>query len=303
MWNRHLLLIVFLWMPTLDGQTRLADDQVRAVPVYTTEQAWCPGPVFQLTNSKTVRLGQNWSTGKPCFVHFNLAPPAKVDPIAMSSFTAGAEIVSNGNQDDELYIYMRAPAWAGSTMIRDKAIVVLARNPGAFTCTGCTLEAASAGIRIMPAFAVPVGVVQVFGGNIHPAVSDIISKHQIYIGMPEGVVFRADGAGTWLELLPEAQTIVAQRQSLQQAQTAAMLAVLEPPPSKRQLASASQQAIEQLGRLDYIEQTLQTRIAAREEGFSQDLMYLRQEVIALRALFDELKTALEAQTPQLKGKP
>lgn len=279
-------------------QTRLAQDQVQAVPVYTAEEAWCPGPIFQLVNNKTVRLGSNWSNSRPCFVHFNLAPPATIDPIAMSSFTTGAEIISTGTQDDELYIYMRAPAWAGSVQTREKAIVVLARNPAAFTCTGCILEAAATGIRIMPAFAMPVGIVRVLGGNIHPAVSDIISKHQIYVGLPEGVVFRADGAGTWLELTPAVQAVVTQRQQLEQARTAALLTALEPSPTKRQLASASQQAIEQFDRLTFFEQEIRTHTSAVVEQQGQEIYYLREEIIALRTLLEEVKSKLGLTEPQ-----
>lgn len=278
----QLLFVLFFCLSTLSGQTRIADDQFRSVPAQSAEEAWCPSPIFSLDTGAQVTVGKAWSAAKPCFVHFNLTPPASIDPISVQSFPSGTTIQVNQAVDDELYVYFRPPTYAGGNETRARSIVVLAKNPAAFSCSACVLESAGSGVRIFPQFSVPIGMLTVVGGAFHPAVDDIISKHQLYVGLPEGVVMRRDGTGFWVELTAQASVTARQQASLEQARTQALITALEPPPTKRQLASASLQAMDALTQSEQIVRDMQMLVEQRHGSMDEQIFMMRRELEDMR---------------------
>jgi len=251
------------WTPG-HAQTQLRADQILGglpAPVQSAEAQWCPGPALVLENERTLVIGPNWSDARPCYAHFNLSPPAGVDPVNVSSFRAPVRIVlspsAGSSLADELYIHLSAPSWTGGTMTRPQRVFVTATQPGAISCSGCVVETASAGQRMFPAFAMPVGMAVVQGGRFHPVLDSIIDTKQLYIGANLGIAVRRDGPGLWIELSSvqaQAAQAALQLEAARSSATAAMLEVT--PPSRRMVTTVSSQLADVRQELDEIRSAL-----------------------------------------------
>lgn len=242
----------------LYGQTRLRAEQVLGglpAPIESAEAQWCPGPAMTLEDSRTLVIGPNWSEARPCFAHFNLSPPATIDPVHVSSFRAPARVTISpeSTTQDELYIHLQPPAFSGGTMARPQRIVVTATQPGMLACDGCTIETAGPGPRIFPAFSMPVGMASVTGGRFHPVLDSIIETKQIYIGADLGIAVRRDGAGLWLELSSVQARAATAALQLEQARARATANILESaPPSRRMVETVSAQLTDIRKELDQV---------------------------------------------------
>lgn len=183
------------------GQTSPRADQIRGLTASSPETAWCPGNPLKRVDAQTLEIGTAWSASSPCFAHFNLTPPASIDPISVSRFTAPARVtLKPGAWTDDLYIYLEAPIFSATVLTREQRIVVQTSSPANVTCTGCTVVSPPVGLRQFPALSMPVGLARVEAGALHPVLDPIINSHQLYIGAGMAVTVRRDGVGMWIEL-------------------------------------------------------------------------------------------------------
>ncbi len=277
--KRHLVLFA-VWLSALSNaaaQTQPRADQLRGLPGASPEATWCPGPPLTRAGAHTLTIGAQWTAAAPCYAHFNLAPPATVDPISVSKFAAPATVtLTPGAWQDDLYIYLQAPAFNGSSITRPQRIVVQTTQPSRVQCDNCIVETAAPGTRIFPAFAMPVGLARVEAGEIHPDLDPIINSHQLYIGADLGIAVRRDGPGMWIELsrtaaIAQAQTTAAQlaQGSLEAMRIRAMNA--QPLP---------------VARLDQLEQ--------RFEALQRDYLEIVGRIPATPAQVEELNRNIEA---------
>lgn len=282
------ILAIALTSPA-SSQTMLRADQVLGglpAPVASPEAQWCPGPTMTLESDRVLVIGPNWTDARPCYAHFNLIPPQGVDPINVSSFRAPArlELSAAAGEDlqDELYIYLSAPAFNGPTMTRPQRIIVVATQPGAITCTGCIIETAAPGQRIFPAFAMPVGMAAIVNGRFHPVLDSILDSKQLYIGADLGVRVRRDGPGLWIEL----STTMAELPRIEAARTRATVSMLESmPPSRRMVQTVSSQLV------DLQKQFEQIRAMLPPPDFL-DVQKIEYQALRMEAarLHDEMRT-------------
>lgn len=210
---------IYAFTLTMEAQTSPRADQIRGLASTSPEAAWCPGEPLRLVDSQILDIGPSWTAETPCYAHFNLTPPTTVDPISVSRFTAPARVtLTPGVWSDDLYIYLQAPAFSGAAMTRPQRIIVQTSSPANVSCSMCIVESAGTGLRMFPAFSMPVGLARVEAGALHPALDPIINSHQLYIGADLGVQVRRDGAGVWIEL---SRTAALAQQQIMAAQLAA----------------------------------------------------------------------------------
>jgi hypothetical protein len=250
-------------------------------PASSPETAWCPGAPLERLDATTVAIGRQWSAATPCYAHFNLTPPAAIDPISVSTFTAGATVTvtAGATFSDDLYVYLQAPAFNSTTMTRPQRIVVQSKYPSQLQCSGCIVETAGAGTRMFPAFSMPVGLVSVQGGQVHPSLDPIINSHQLYIGADLGVAVRRDGAGLWIELSradAQAQAQIVQAQMAAGSLAAAQARVMASQPLPVQRLDDLERKFEALQR-DYFD------VVGRIPASPEDVQQLAISVDAARA--------------------
>lgn len=184
------------------GQTKLSEAQATLPPVQGYETRWCPAPALSVDTERTaITVGQRWSTATPCYVHFNLTPPAQVDPVSVSSFVESFNITipATFTGDDEAYIYALAPTF---NPIAPAKIGVRVKTAGAVECGAC-----AAGVnvdtrvpRMFPANAVPIGFAVIRGGKFLPQPDEIVTRQQVFIGPGAEMSIRADQGGYWFEV-------------------------------------------------------------------------------------------------------
>lgn len=286
--KRAFLLLVVIEAAIAQTQFR-ADQILGGLPAGggSAESQWCPGPVLTLVNDRTLIVGPNWSTERPCYAHFNLAPPAAVDPIHVSSFRAPVQIEltesAGATLQDELYIRLMPPVFDGPVMTKPQRVVVSSTQPGAYACSDCLVEPAPPGVRMFPALSMPVGMASIVNGRFHPALDPILDTKQFYLGANVNVTMRRDAVGMWIELSGvAAQVSQAVTAGLQLENTRAAMAA-EIPPSVTRIANVE-------GEL----QAMRAFIARANMNVAsaQSIMLLQDQVFHLQREIQELKTRI-----------
>lgn len=207
------LLILSLTLTLLNSefsqsQTRVHPDQMVLPEFRSPEEAWCPGPSLQVQADRlSLLIGRNWSAATPCYIHFNITPPASVDPISVSSQIEPITLTIKAGftGDDEAYIYALAPTFSP---VASSKIAVRTKNLSAVSCGGC-----SGGVlqdtrtpRTFPPNSVPIGFAVIRGGKFLPKADELLSRQQVYIGPGAEMALRADQGGYWFEVSAATQT-------------------------------------------------------------------------------------------------
>lgn len=196
------------------SQTRTNPAQLvePATPSYA--ERWCPGPVAVVAQSrKAATLGTNWSPGRPCYVHFNITPPAQVDPVSVTSFVEPVTISVSPTftGDDEAYIYALAPTF---NPVVPAKLRVSVRSPNSVTCPSCSggVVTDPRQVRTFPPNSVPIGFIVIRGGLMSPKPDILLDQHQVYIGPGAEMVLRVDQGGYWFEVGTPTATLAAMTQ-------------------------------------------------------------------------------------------
>lgn len=220
--------ILFLTLAGLHAQTRVPNNQLIVPPTVSQEEKWCPGPSMVVAADRlSFMVGSRWSITTPCYVHFNITPPAQVDPVSVMSFVEAFQVTIKPGftGDDEVYLFAMEPGFAPPVPAK---IGVRVRNVNAVTCGGC-----GAGVtqdsrlpRMFPARSVPIGFVEIRGGKFRPKPDELLSRQQVYIGPGVEMAMRADQGGYWFEVSAAQAQIatMAQRTAELQGVTAAAAA-------------------------------------------------------------------------------
>lgn len=198
------LYFVFALAWPLRAQTQLRADQVLGGIPAAAESEWCPGPVFQLENDRTLLIGANWTPERPCFAHFNLGHAPGVDPILISAFTAPARVRLRPGTvlGDNPHIYFAGEIAEGGAVTRAQSIIVGAAEPQQIeSCENCVVERAEAGARVLPARSLIGGFAYVANGRFSPALDCIVCHKQVSIDVSMGISLRRDPAGVWIGLV------------------------------------------------------------------------------------------------------
>lgn len=261
----------------LAAQTRINPAQFvePAAPSYA--QRWCPGPVAVVSQSrKSATLGTNWSPARPCYVHFNITPPAQVDPVSVTSFVEPVTINVSPTftGDDEVYIYALAPTFNPTVQAKLRVSV---RNSVAVTCAGCSggVLADTRQVRTFPPNSVPVGFIQIRGGLLAPKPDIILDQHQVYIGPGAEMALRVDQGGFWFEVGTPTATLAALTQrtaDLENARAATQIRAMLTKPTEPE-------RIQQLeGELSSLQAQL-AEVTARVPPTKEDTERLRFEFV------------------------
>jgi hypothetical protein len=180
---------------TVNGKTtlRLDPSYIDALVQLKQADARCRGPVLTTVNQKELLIGEYWSTEHPCYLHFMVEPPYRPDPLS----------VVRWNKSFRLFLH---PDFTGNTTIYVYALPPTATTPARlavdtdvsgvfdFDLSPCHLEGrcvvtvAPPGdgttARTFPTGAMPLGVVEVFEGQLHPQPYSIANYHQIQSTSP-----------------------------------------------------------------------------------------------------------------------
>ncbi|MBK8200713.1 MAG: hypothetical protein IPK75_20440 [Acidobacteria bacterium] len=268
-------LVLWIASAIADAQTTPRAEQITGIRTTSPESAWCPGEPLTRSSPQTVTIGAAWTPAAPCYAHFNLTPPQTIDPISVSTFTAPAVVtLTPGAWQDDLYVYLQAPAFTGAALSRPQRIVVQTTRPTMVQCSNCIVETSGAGQRQFPAFSMPVGLVRVENGQVHPSLDPIINSHQLYIGSNLGVAVRRDGAGMWIELSQaqlQAQAQIAQAQmAIGSIEAARARAMAQQPPATQRMDGLEKQFQTVLSELD--------EIRLRMPGSKEEIADMRQQI-------------------------
>jgi len=199
---------------------------VSAIEVYSNvvkPDEWCPSPALSRLDDTTLVIGPNWSPNNPCYLNFNVIPPASVDPINSQRLTAPITVKVNGDLTGDIYVWATAPIFG--TPITPTAVVVgSTTNGGPVTCpnSDCTFTLMTN--KMFPQNTAPIGTINFVNGILGPKANNIMDgNRQITIGpgaamsltIADGVLFAA--------LEPAKMQQILQAQRLQQAQTEAQI--------------------------------------------------------------------------------
>lgn len=197
-------LLVAMMACTISAQTRVRPDQM-VVPVgMDPEDAWCLRPALEVSTSRVgAVIGKNWSASRPCYLHFNLTPPIKVDPVNVSSFSEPVliQIKAGFVLDEDVYVYAIAPTFVP---MANAKIQLRVRNMGSVTCGQCTggVTMETAAVRLFPSNTLPIGMIAIRGGKFTPKADDILSHMQTYIGPGASMSVKYDQGGYWFQVDP-----------------------------------------------------------------------------------------------------
>ena len=197
--------------PGAIAQTRISPAQLVEPATPSPAERWCPGPVAVVAQSrKAATIGGNWSPGRPCYVHFNITPPAQVDPVSVASFVEPVTINVGAafTGDDEVYIYALAPTFNPTVQAKLRVSV---RTAGAVTCPSCSGGAVTdtRAVRTFPPNSVPIGFIQIRGGLLAPRPDILLDQYQVFIGPGTEMTVRMDQGGYWFEAGAPTATLAA----------------------------------------------------------------------------------------------
>ena len=193
---------------------------VSAIEVYSTivkPAEWCPSPALSRLDDTTLVIMPNASPSNPCYLNFNVVPPAALDPINTQQLTAPFTVsvpTTTPPLSGDLYVWATAPV-AGSPITPTK-IFVGSTVAGLATCPNndCTFSQMSN--ALFPANTAPLGTISVNNGILGPRPNNIIDgNRQITVGpgaamsltISDGVLFAA------LEPMKMQQIMQANRQA------------------------------------------------------------------------------------------
>ena len=131
-------MVISVTLAACAAQTRVSSDQMTLPQLVTQEERWCPGPIMRVSEDRlSVTIGLNWSTQKPCYMHFNLTPPTQVDPVSITSFFEPFTISIKPGfvGDDTVYLFAVAPTFVPA--VANSKIGARVKSSAAVTCGGC----------------------------------------------------------------------------------------------------------------------------------------------------------------------
>ena len=213
-------------------------------------------------------MGKSWSVSKPCYVHFNLIPPTKVDPINVSTFIEPITmtIPPTFTGDDEVYVWASAPTFTPT--VTSSKVMASARTSAAVTCN-CPVSSDTRVPRIFPANSVPIGFALIRGGKFAPIADDILGRQQVFVGPGAEMALRIDQGGYWFEVAPASQAAATQMAAAKALQvesarteaTIRMLAEMKPADEEIQEAkNLAKQALETSQNALYGRQNIDSQI-------------------------------------------
>lgn len=255
----------------LQAQTRVKADQVGI----DQGDVWCPKPALEvMANRLDATLGKNWTAAKPCYLHFNLTPPTKVDPVSIASFSEPItiQVKAGFTGDDDVYVYAIAPTFAPNA--QNSKIQLRVKSLASTACGQCTggVLAENNATRMFPPNTLPIGMIAIRGGKFVPKADDILSHMQTYIGPGASMSVRYDQGGYWFQVDPTAAqqaqvTAAANALKATQALAVAKATAMRPvPEAEMQQLQTKMTVVE--GQLNEIQQSIPPDAAARQ-------MYMR----------------------------
>lgn len=178
------------------GQT-VIDSRQSVASVAIQESKWCPGPIFTVTGPKTVTVGANWSTAKPCIARFNITPIQVTDPVVLVRFTSPVVVTLSATATtDDLYFWITSPAPPGTPGI----VVGQRTTTTVASCSGCTIVTQTMTPRQFPAMVMPIGFIPVMNGALFEQGYDMMSSQQFSLAQGVVAIVRRDQDGYTVRL-------------------------------------------------------------------------------------------------------
>lgn len=287
-----LILLSFLVSASLLAQTRVNAPQLIVPETVSYEERWCPGPALEVDFSRlSVLVGKNWANGRPCYIHFNLVPPTKVDPMSVSSFVEPfyVRIKAGFVGDEDVYLYAVAPTF---TPAANAKIAARVKSLASIECGGCTggIQQDARMPRMFPPSTVPIGFLAIRGGKFLPKPDELLSRQQVFIGPGAEMSVIPDQGGYWFQVSPAAAaqaqvTAAANALKAQQALLVARTTAMTPPPAQ-ELQAVKQQV-----------QSLQSEVSRINEIVPPDAEVMRIRIrdfeMATDSAQERLSNAME----------
>lgn len=188
-----------------------------SIEVYHREvkpDEWCPSPALSRLDQTTLVIGPNWSDDNPCYLNFNVLPPANRDPINAQRLTAPitVKLVPGSTMMDDVYVWATAPIWG--TTITPTKIIIGTKQPTQLQCPNQDCQVVLLTNKLFPQNVAPIGTATVVDGVFAPKTNNIMDgNRQITIGPGAAMSLTVVDGVLFAQLDPVAsqQFIAAQR--------------------------------------------------------------------------------------------
>ena len=272
---------------------------VSAIEVYSNvvkSDEWCPSPALSRLDDTTLIIGPNWSPNNPCYLNFNVVPPATIDPINSQRLVAPITVKTNGDLTGDLYVWATAPVF-GAPITPTTVVVGSTLDGSPANCPNSDCTFVKMNNAMFPSGTAPIGTINMRNGILGPKANNIMDgNRQITIGpgaamsltVADGVLFAA------LEPMKAQQILQAERvrqsQNEVQVQTAKYLA---------NILSSAPLPVQKLATLENDVKSLQQSF----QGFQQQQLQLQaqriyppsqQEIQNFRTMMDNVQQSIRS---------